>query len=1475
MRRITGVLIRSAGFLVLIAHALHNLPAQDSSLESLPLSPKESLEALHVRDGYEVELVAAEPLVKDPVAINWGADGTLWVAEMADYPLGLDDQGQPGGRIRRLRDTDGDGRYDQSIVFAEGLAFPNGVMPWRDGVFVTAAPSVLFLRDKNGDGVADEQSVVLEGFAADNQQLRVNGFRWGLDNRIYCASGSNTVARAKGTRIKEMRTGREVALGSRDFCFDPDSGELHPLSGPTQFGRNRDDWGNWFGTMNSYPLWHFVLEDQYVQRNPLFAPPDARQQLLMPRNPKVYPAKTPQKRFRSSQHSGRFTSACSGMIYRDELLFGRSEFQHAFVCEPFHNLVQHNTIRDQGVSFIASRAPDESTVDFFASKDRWCRPVMVRTGPDGALWVVDVYRYMIEHPQFLTDEGRAELKPHYRAGHDRGRIYRIFPKKRPPRVIQRLDQQTTDELLAAMESPNGVVRDLAQQQLVVRKDSASIALLKDLSKNALSPKARLHAICTLDGLVSLTSEALISAMKDEHAGVRRRAIRLAEQQGTHDQEIRSVAIGLADDPDAKVRLQLACVIGGWPSDESTTSALAKIALNDAGDPFLVAAVMSSIHGKNIEELLRTVLDNRSDPDVGVLAGRLLALSAAMGKNDAIVSSLHQFVDVNDQDNLDWQFATVAGLHDALDRQGTDLARVTASSGDSGRDVREKVRRLIDRARSIALNEKAAAAKRLIAMRLMAREASSKPQDIRSLGNLLDLQTPVGVQLGVVAHLGTMSDPTVAGILLERWSGHSPRVRAAILNVMPTNPKWLTTLLDAIAEKRVVSSDIDSANRQTLLVTGNRAQRDRIAKLLADTLDADRQKVVREYRVVLQNKGDVENGRAVFKKHCSTCHQLDGVGNDIGPNLVSITDKRPESLLTSILDPSAAVDSKHVMYVALTVDGKALSGVLTSESGNGITLVNQENKPQTILRSDLETLKSTGKSLMPEGFEKQLTHQELADVMAYLAVAGDASSAGTRAKKARAGFVEKDITPKIGMERPGNYFKNFHKAFHDPCKVRAVVFESGGEAVALVSVDALIVRSPLVQAARRRIMQSVGIPEHAIMIAATHSHSSGPTGMLLPGELDHADEFVQHLAYNESTMADAVYLQLVEDQIVDAVVEAFQQLEFVQVGFGSGDEGSVTFNRRFRMRDGRTYTSPRPGNPDIVEPAGPIDPEVGVVGAWSKSGELAGCIVNFSCHATTNPPGISANYIYFLERQIRSTFGEQVVLVFLAGASGDVNTSNNHSTNFPMVGTTAGRLVGAKVGAEAIEQLLQIGKTEDVTLAATNKVLRIPRRKPSELRLETAKQLVRETLTAANRTDWIFAKETVILDALFEKEPVRDVEIQVVQVGPVCFVTTPAEYFCQFGLDQKKAIKFPLTFPVSLANACVGYVPTAEAFGPRGGGYETRLTSYSNLVPTAGRLMANTGIELANRLDPDAIPERPKAPKFKGAWPYGSVEPELD
>jgi neutral ceramidase len=476
---------------------------------------------------------------------------------------------------------------------------------------------------------------------------------------------------------------------------------------------------------------------------------------------------------------------------------------------------------------------------------------------------------------------------------------------------------------------------------------------------------------------------------------------------------------------------------------------------------------------------------------------------------------------------------------------------------------------------------------------------------------------------------------------------------------------------------------------------------------------------------------------------------------------------------------------------------------------------------------------------------------------------------------KVGFAERDITPEIGMEQPGGYGKSFHRALHDPCKVRASVWDDGQTRVAVVGLDALLIRRETVENVRREIHRRCGIPEQAILISASHSHSSGPTGMVMPGEFDHASPLVQKLAYEKSSAADPKYLALVEKQLVDAVCAADAARAPALVSAGKGIEDKVAFNRRFRMKNGLTMTHPRPGNPDIIEPAGPTDPEVGVLGAWNSEGKLLGCVVNFACHATTSPGGISANYIYYLEQALRGFFGPEAIVVFLPGCCGDITQVDNLTRTVGPKPEQWARLVGGRVGAEAVKVLLTAEPGITTPVAYQTKNLNISRRVPRPERVKTCLEIVQRE-PAKDPTDWIFAKEIVLLDALIQQRPKVEVEVQVVQIGPVVFVTNPAEYFVEYGLGIKRESPFPFTFPVELANGCVGYVPTEDALGPRGGGYETRLTYYSNLEPTAGTQIMNAGIELAKQLTPGAVPTRPKIGPWQGGpWSYGSVPPEID
>ena len=476
---------------------------------------------------------------------------------------------------------------------------------------------------------------------------------------------------------------------------------------------------------------------------------------------------------------------------------------------------------------------------------------------------------------------------------------------------------------------------------------------------------------------------------------------------------------------------------------------------------------------------------------------------------------------------------------------------------------------------------------------------------------------------------------------------------------------------------------------------------------------------------------------------------------------------------------------------------------------------------------------------------------------------------------KAGFADREVVPDAGMEYPGNYGKSIATVVHDPPKVRAAVFDDGKKRIAIVGLDALAIRRETADAARKLIQQKTGIPFENILLTASHSHTSGPTVMVLPGEYDHADEHVKMLAYEKSSGADPKYLVRFVAGIVDAVTAANSNLAEATLSFGVGKEDKVSFNRRQRMKNGLTFSHAGRGNPDILDYAAPIDPDVSVIGAWSPDGKPLGVLVNFACHATTGPAPFSANWVYYLEKTIRGGLGADIPVVFLQGDCGDITQVDNLDPFAPKKGDYYGQLIGGCVGAEALKILFRAERSAGpFPIESLGKTWRIPRRIPDPAKVERSLAMTKKSPKEVGTTEWTFAKEIVLLDALLKKERDVEVEVQVIQLGPVAFFSTPAEYFVEFGLEFKKASGFPMGIPVELTNGCVGYVPTEEAFGPNGGGYETRLTSYSNLEVTAGRQMLDAALELARKLKPTPLPTGPKADSWKEGWPYGSVPPEV-
>ena len=550
-----------------------------------PKSPQEALASMRLRDGFQIELVAAEPIVIDPVYLDWDTQGRLWVVEMRDYPLGIDGQGKPGGQVKILHDDDGDGRMDRAVPFLTDIPFPSSVLPYGKGALIAAAPDLFYAEDTDGDGRADVRKVLFTGFNPGNQQHRFNGFEWGLDGWLYLANGDS------GGTVKSIATGKSLSISGRDLRLRPDTGELETVSAQTQFGRRRDDWGNWFGNNNPTWLWHVTLPEHYLRRNPAVAVKRVTRTLANDDDStRTFPASAPMTRPNQPWSLNHVTSGCSPSPYRDDL-FGPDFATSVFISEPVHNVVHREVLTPHHSGLQSHRAPDEKKSEFLASTDHWFRPTTLKTGPDGALYVTDMYRFILEHPEWISAEMQARVN--LRAGEDRGRIYRIAPKGSTRRPIPNLARLDTTGLVAAMDSPNGWQRDRVMGLLATRRDPAANTPLRALLQPSLRPQVRVQALATLGLLGALDVPTLAASLSDPHPAVRRQALLQSERLAPGTRDLFDSVAALATDPDPAVRLQAAFSLGPWPAAWAEP-VLRELASRDAADESIRIAVQTSL-----------------------------------------------------------------------------------------------------------------------------------------------------------------------------------------------------------------------------------------------------------------------------------------------------------------------------------------------------------------------------------------------------------------------------------------------------------------------------------------------------------------------------------------------------------------------------------------------------------------------------------------------------------------------------------------------------------------------------------------------------------------------------------------------------------------------------------------------------------------------------------------------------------------
>ena len=977
-----------------------------------------SLATFQQARGFTLEIVAAEPLVSDPVDACFDEYGRMYVAEMHGYPFSqeptkLNPAGggfKDAGIIRLLEDTNNDGTMDRSTVFVDNISWPTSVRPYNGGVFVIAPGSLYYFKDTDGDNKADVRDEILSGFGRGNVQSVSNGLEWGLDNKIYFAAGRNP-------KTLLYRGKPLFPVGAVDLRFDPRTEKFEQVTGGLQFGHSHDVWGIRFVCSNSNHMQQVVYPQQYLSRNPYFAaqglvrniakdgasapvfrisPPEpwriVRQKWraldkgyrlvinkqggyeFIPLDPNgkkgVVPTEYP---------IGYFTSATGITIYTGDA-YPQEYRGNAFVGDVGGNLVHRKTVNTDNVVYASVRA-DQKT-EFVRSTDNWFRPVNFVNAPDGSLYVLDMYRETIEHPYSIPAEIKKFLD--LRGGHDRGRIYRMVSPNMQRRPPVKLGAMSASELVKQLGSHNGWTRETAQRLLWERQDKSVVTALRDFLVMCENPLGRMHTIYALDGLQALSVANIITGLGDKHPRVRAHAVKLSEPFLKQHPALVTRLVELATDDNPHVRFQVAFSLGEVKS-KVAVSGLAQIAMDPRTTAEIRTAMLSSC-GDNADQVVALLILAKEFLDAPISVEVMTQFAIIIGSNPDIDPTNNLLAELtlpgitpNVQQTL------LAGLGTGLKRRGSSLSAILAADTTPAQ-LRQQVDQLFMRAATIAKTPSSGLQRRISAVKLLAYADSQTAVD--NLPALLNPQSPRELQLEAVTSLGNHDPQITTKPLLASWRTYSPEVRRNIVDVMMKDNVAIQGLLAAIQSDTIKRSDIERDKKQLLMKHPNAAVKATSIKLFGNEVSTDRGKIVAQMQNVLQLDADPTRGLEVFRKKCSTCHQVGKIGTQVAPDLSSVKNKSEADLLISILDPNREAQPNFNVYTVVTLQGQIFTGIIATETSNSITLRRAEGKQDVILRSNIDELISTGTSLMPEGFEKELTPQNIADVIAFVKSIGD-------------------------------------------------------------------------------------------------------------------------------------------------------------------------------------------------------------------------------------------------------------------------------------------------------------------------------------------------------------------------------------------------------------------------------------------------------------------------------------------------------
>jgi putative membrane-bound dehydrogenase-like protein len=990
-----------AGFFAVLCSTSAQIPKPADAPRPLP--PRESQQRVQLPPGYLLKLVAAEPLIREPSGTCWDERGRLFVCELHGYNLegqfdidALNQTGQLDREVRRIQaderaktaalaetfgtikllvDTNADGLMDQARVFADRLPPAYGICPANGGIIVACAPDILFLADRDDDGVAEIRQTLFSGFATGPLERGINQPQWGLDGWIYFGRGHG------GGKITGPRLGAPVPLPNSDFRIRPDGSAIEPITGTTHtFGHAFTEDGERFTTTTSLPGRYITpLPWLYLARNPDAAAPAAEQNAAD--YTRVFPLASPHpwrtrraedpgfsKFYRDrygpadSDPGGWFTSGCGPLVYQDVALPPDCRGNY-FVCEPAQNLIHRAIIERDGPTLRLRRHADEQQREFLASADPWFHPIHLAHAPDGAICITDMYREIIEDysavPRYLQQQYGLTNGLHH------GRIWKLTHRDAPPAPAPDMSRLTPSALAQQIGSPHFWRRETARRLLIERNTKAQANALATLARQSTNTATALNALYALQGLNALSSDDAAAALRNANSAVRRHGLRLAEPWlGSHP-ELFAQAAAMVDASDPSLLLQVALTLGTTNQDRAAP-ALAALARRHGQLRWMPNAILCGLHQRG-GHMLRLLLDTPENlAQAKPLLEPLCASIGARRDPAELEQTLGRLAETAD---ASIQLACLRGLQAGLKGgRGLQLAApVQHSLMQLMGSADEEVRRL-----ATALQPLLAPLDPKLRATLLAQAAQQ----------LKDSKSSPTARLAAVNQLATSDETNALSILIAAWEPNTPQVREAILDALFLRRDRLPLLLGALEKKQIDPRTLSAFQRVTLLEHDDASLRQRAAQLIRVPARVD-EALFKRYAAALNQTADQARGERVFREHCSTCHQAQGIGFAVGPDLTAEFQRADEAFLKDILAPNDALSAGYATCQVETAAGESFTGILASETATTLTLRLPAGVEQIILRKNLARVATLAVSLMPEALIENLQPQDVADVIAFL------------------------------------------------------------------------------------------------------------------------------------------------------------------------------------------------------------------------------------------------------------------------------------------------------------------------------------------------------------------------------------------------------------------------------------------------------------------------------------------------------------